>query len=180
MKPQQRKFIVEVKSARRRTTTIPSSIWGDTDLKALVRQAETEAPHLFEPAQHPGEPTPGQSAEVYPNESAGTDAVELTSDPAPPTEENIRTEDVSGPASLSPMEANRTKTIPPEDKPKRQGPTRRVRPLGSRTITAAPEAIYDELAMLEVENRRLKWLLAQRLEQENVQLRKMLERFGTN
>ncbi|WP_143033031.1 hypothetical protein [Sinorhizobium sp. NFACC03] len=180
MKRQQRKFIVEVKSARRRTTTNPSSIWGDTDLKALVRQAETEAPQLFEPAQRPDEPSPGQSAEVCPNESAGTDAVELTSDPAAPTEENIRAEDVSGPAFLSPMEANRTKTIPPENKPKRQGPTRRGRPLGSRTTTAAPEVLYDELAVLEVENRRLKGLLAQRLQQENVQLRKMLERFGTN
>ncbi|MCY1234760.1 hypothetical protein D9M72_473510 [compost metagenome] len=145
-----------------------------------MRAAETEAPHLFEPAQRPDEPSPGQSAEVCPNESGGTDAVELTSNPAAPTEENIRTEDVSGPASLSPMEASRTKTIPPEDKPKRQGPTRRGRPLGSRTTIAAPEAIYDELAVLEVENRRLKGLLAQRLQQENVQLRKMLERFETN
>lgn len=50
MKPQQRKFIVEVKSPRRRLTTSQSSIWGDTDLKAIARAAETEAPHLFEPA----------------------------------------------------------------------------------------------------------------------------------
>lgn len=120
MKPQQRKFIVEVKSARRRTTTSPSSIWGDTDLKALVRQAETEAPHLFEPAQRLDEPSPGQTAEVCPNKGAGTDTVEQTSDPAAPTEENIRTEDASGPASLWPMEANGTKTIAPEDRPKRQ------------------------------------------------------------
>lgn len=37
MKPQQRNFIVEVKSGRRRSAVRPASIWGDTDLKALVR-----------------------------------------------------------------------------------------------------------------------------------------------
>lgn len=47
MKPQQRKFIVEVKSARRRSTGRPAPIWGDTDLKAFVREAEAEVPHLF-------------------------------------------------------------------------------------------------------------------------------------
>ena len=39
MKPQQRNFIVEVKSGRRRSAVRPASIWGDTDLKALVGSA---------------------------------------------------------------------------------------------------------------------------------------------
>jgi hypothetical protein len=40
------------------------------------------------------------------------------------------------------------------------------------------EASYDELNSLEEENRRLKLLLATQLRQQNLQLRKMLERFA--
>lgn len=43
---------------------------------------------------------------------------------------------------------------------------------------ATTEVSPDYLAALDEENRRLKVLLAQRLQQENIQLRKMLERFG--
>ncbi|WP_221157847.1 hypothetical protein [Rhizobium sp. NLR9b] len=42
----------------------------------------------------------------------------------------------------------------------------------------AVEAPVDELAALDAENRRLKALLIQQLHQENLQLRRMLERFG--
>src|SRR5690606_25494119 len=47
MKTPQRAF-VEIKSGRRRSTVRPTSIWGNTDLKSLLREAETDAPHLFE------------------------------------------------------------------------------------------------------------------------------------
>lgn len=40
------------------------------------------------------------------------------------------------------------------------------------------DASYDELTSLEEENRRLKLLLATQLRQQNLQLRKMLERFA--
>ncbi|WFU05250.1 hypothetical protein QA648_31510 (plasmid) [Rhizobium sp. CB3171] len=62
MKTPQRNFVVEVKSKRRRSTTRPNSIWGNTDLKALARQAETEAPHLFEVKM--GLETSGQNGEM--------------------------------------------------------------------------------------------------------------------
>ena len=43
---------------------------------------------------------------------------------------------------------------------------------------ARVEAPVDELAALDAENRRLKARLIRHLHQENLQLRKMLERFG--
>lgn len=61
MRPQQRKFEVEVKPSRRRTTTRPSSIWGDTDLRALAREAEADAPHLFDPTAQEVAPVRGQA-----------------------------------------------------------------------------------------------------------------------
>jgi hypothetical protein len=60
MKPQ-RHFIVEIKSHRRKLKTEPNSIWGDTDLKALMREADIErksessidGPRIFESRQGP-------------------------------------------------------------------------------------------------------------------------------
>jgi len=180
MKPQQRKFIVEVKSARRRSSTSQTSIWGDTDLKALVRAAETEAPHLFEPAQRMNLPSPEASAEVLPNEDAVVEAAAPIADLAALTVGGTGSEDVfSGSAPILPLEVDRPKAIRQKTKPKRQGSARRGRPIGSRTVIAAPQAI-DDLAALEEENRRLKALLAQRLRQENLLIRKMLQRFETN
>lgn len=179
MKPQQRKFIVEVKSARRRSTTSQSSIWGDTDLKALVRAAETEAPHLFEPAQRMELPSPETTAEILPNEGAAIEAAAPIADLVDPTEGGAGSEDTSGPSLIPPLEVDRPKAIPQKTKLKRQGSARRGRPVGSRTDIATPQAI-DDLAALEKENRRLKALLAQRLRQENLLLQEMLERFETN
>lgn len=179
MKPQQRKFVVEVKSARRRSTTSQSSIWGDTDLKALVRAAETEAPHLFEPAQRMELPSPETTA-VLPNEGAVIEAAAPIADLADPTEGGTGNEDVfSGSAPILPLEVDRPKAIPQKTKLKRQGSARLSRSIGSRTVIVTPETI-DDLAALEEENRRLKGLLAQRLRQENILLQKMLERFETN
>lgn len=53
MKTPQRRFVVEFKSVRRQPKARTNSIWGDTDLKALVRDVEEEAPHLFDPNERP-------------------------------------------------------------------------------------------------------------------------------
>ncbi len=47
MKTPQRNFVVEFKSVRRQPKVGNSSIWGDTDLKSLVREVEGDTPHLF-------------------------------------------------------------------------------------------------------------------------------------
>lgn len=52
-------------------------------------------------------------------------------------------------------------------------PPLEVPPLGVATGPTAP----DDLAALEAENKRLRQLLADRLRSENVELRRMLERF---
>ncbi|MCY1507957.1 hypothetical protein D9M68_422510 [compost metagenome] len=145
-----------------------------------MRAAETEAPHLFEPAQRMELPSPETTAEVLPNEGAVIEAAAPIADLADPTEGGTGSEDVfPGSAPILPLEVDRPKTIPQETKPKRQGSARRGRPIGSRTVIVTPETI-DDLAALEEENRRLKALLAQRLRQENILLQKMLERFETN
>ncbi|KSV66652.1 hypothetical protein N182_35130 [Sinorhizobium sp. GL2] len=179
MKPQQRKFIVEVKSPRRRSTTRQSSIWGDTDLKAIARAAETDAPHLFEPAQPVKLPSPEITAEVLPNEGAVIEASARIADLAALTEGPRGIEDAAGPVPILPLEVDRPKAVPSQKKPKRQGLARRGRRNGSRAVIATPEASGD-LAALDEENRRLKGLLVQRLCEENAMLKKMLERFQTN
>ncbi|MBD9641373.1 hypothetical protein IB277_34305 [Ensifer sp. ENS07] len=179
MKPQQRKFIVEVKSPRRRSTASQPSIWGDTDLKAIARAAETDAPHLFEPAQPMELPSPEITAEVLPNEGAVIEASAPIADLAAPTEGGRGIEDAASSARVLPLEVDRPKAVPPQKKPKRQGLARKGRGIGSPTVIATPEASGD-LAALDEENRRLKGLVVQRLRQENTILKKMLERFETN
>ncbi|WP_077966600.1 hypothetical protein [Ensifer adhaerens] len=178
MKPQQRKFIVEVKSARRRSATRPASIWGDTDLKALARAAESEAPHLFA--------TVGQAADLAPPQSTeGSDQDGGTVGGAPPIagssalpEEAVVLPARSEDALAAHVNADLPVKVSQTPKPPR--PTRVARRPQNKTMaTAAPVAV-DALAALEDENRGLKALLAQRLRQENALLRQMLERFGAN
>lgn len=111
MKPQQRKFIVEVKSPRRRSTTSQSSIWGDTDLKAIARAAKTDAPHLFEPAQRMELPSPVTTEEVLPNEGAVIEVAASIANLAAPTEGGRGIEDASGSAPILPLEVDRPKSI---------------------------------------------------------------------
>ena len=48
MRAPQRNFVVEFKSRSRQPKAAkPASIWGDTDLKAVAREVEDEAGHLF-------------------------------------------------------------------------------------------------------------------------------------
>ncbi|WP_159949448.1 hypothetical protein [Rhizobium sp. 18065] len=49
MKTPHQNFVVEFKSGCRQHEARSGSIWGKTDLKALVRAAEADAPHLFDP-----------------------------------------------------------------------------------------------------------------------------------
>ncbi|MBD9627038.1 hypothetical protein IB279_29230 [Ensifer sp. ENS06] len=177
MKPQQRKFVVEFKSGRRRSTINPSSIWGDTDLKALVREAETEAPHLFEPADRTSEDWSEQSAEL--SSTDGTSIATSIAEPGALAEELRANQNAADSAFISPSQEDSPKTTSP-GAPQRPRRARSVRRSVSETITAATEVPSDDLAALEEENRRLKDLLARRLHHENNRLRRMLERFKTD
>ncbi|MBV7521142.1 hypothetical protein [Ensifer sp. ENS12] len=170
MKPQQRKFIVEVKSARRRSTVGPSSIWGDTDLKALVREAESEAPHLFGIVARPVERGPERTANARAEEESAINNVPAGA-PEVVTVSPDRSEDASAShADVVPA----TITAPQLSKLARQARGRRAR---SKASEAPMQVSVDDLVALEKENRRLKALLAHRLRQENAQLGSMLARF---
>lgn len=191
MKTQQRKFVVEIKSARRRSTTRPDSIWNDTDLKALVREVEADAPHLFEP--HIFSKTVGQDSELQPNSNPETslnDNVEVADD-RPISMPSIEAERIYFSQQGNDLAFNSVPQLN-EDASKWRSPkvARRRREarlnhtdftsdgLGARSTAAPVEAPSDELVALDEENRRLKGLLAKHLLQQNGQLRKMLARFG--
>lgn len=168
----------------------PDSIWAVTDLKALVREAEAEAPHPFEPYMIPK--TPGQDSE-------------LRTDPRPEThlDDNAETED-DRQISTSSVEAEQTypphqsndltfSSVPQlkEESSGRRSPAKHRREANVsgfsdgrpsvpsvRSTAAQVEASSDELVALDEENRRLKGLLAKHLLQQNMQLRMMLARFG--
>ncbi|NKJ34934.1 hypothetical protein [Rhizobium sp. SG570] len=190
MKPQQRTFVVEFKSARRRSSMRQDSIWSGTDLKTLAREAEAEAPHLFDP--NTVATTPSQDG-VMPAES----------EPAVHLDNKIETvDDKQISASLteaeqsSPSQQDNAPTFSavPDVKEVRAGRasprvSRRRRQASvvhhaqnakgavtERLTTAQGEMPSDELVVLDEENRRLKGLLANHLRQQNKQLREMLAR----
>lgn len=192
MKTQQRTFVVEFKSARRRSSLKQDSIWGTADLKALAREAEADAPHLFEP--NAGSTALGEDG-VLPSESG----------PATHLDDKFETVDDK---QISASLAEAEQFNPPQQDngltfssvsdvkegcPKRGSPgaprhrrqtsvihhTRNATSADTvRPITAQGEMHFDALVTLEDENRRLKGLLANHLRQQNRQLRAMLARFG--
>ncbi|EHS54080.1 hypothetical protein PDO_3797 [Rhizobium sp. PDO1-076] len=66
MKTPQQNFVVEFKSGRRHNDARSGSIWGNTDLKALVRAAEADAPHLFDAKTAPKDGIPHDKVEAAP------------------------------------------------------------------------------------------------------------------
>jgi hypothetical protein len=190
MKTQQRKFVVERKSGRRRLTMQPKSIWGDTDLKALVREVETDAPHLFEPSavsdtsfqisESQTEPRPDvqQSHDTETGDQPPTEILPVAAE-----QNTLQGGDLASGATVQ------LRPNGPRPRPQRKAKRRRVasdnRQAESANIalTVRPTidkggATDDELVALEQENRRLKGLLAQHFRQQNVQLRAMLARFA--
>lgn len=187
MKTQQRRFVVEVKSKGRRSVATPGSIWGTTDFKVLARQAASVAPQLFDDSGTTvdivtAEPTPvlapvPVAATAMDDETVGSAPVELQSvEPivaaAMPVEEThpLTTENTT--ATAQPSRAitqvkRRSRSL--------QKPV----PAATNDADTADEPLTDDLALLELENRRLKSLLIERLHQQNQQLRAMLNRFGS-
>lgn len=172
MKPQQRNFIVEVKSARRRSIVKPTSIWGDTDLKSLVREAEVAAPHLFEPAQQANKLSTSANAGAGPDDNVDASAM-IPDHVVVVGERQVGGADSPIPAPEAPS-ATKISTTALRPRRKKNG----IRQAVVSPIIAV-EAEPNELNALENENRSLKALLVRRLQEENVLLRGLLERFGT-
>ncbi len=183
MKTQQRSFVVEIKSARRRLKTQPKSIWGDTDFKALVRDAEATLPFMENavsdaPVSLVDRPLePQTQGDVTDSHEAGADVlIRLPS---------------SGPDAVQPHlqdQVSKENTAADRPKPKIARPLERsqispaqkaedIKPASAAAAVDDVEIHIDELALLDAENLRLKRLLAEHLRQQNAELMMMLKRF---
>ena len=191
MKPQQRKFIVERKFARRPAAKGPASIWADTDLKTLVREVEADAPHLFEPpivdkvleSAADARTRTSSEAEVPDNDVASAVAnISVPSADEPqivPSQQDV----VSSSGQLSRPAEKPSKRRPPQARRSQRDvdtnglivSTRAKLETSSKTDEPGPT--NDELIELEQQNRWLKRMLVERLRQQNSVLRTMLARF---
>ncbi len=186
MKTQQRKFVVEFKSTRRRTKAAPASIWGGTDLKALARETEADAPHLFGQApateivvnkrERAQEPTAilSEEFEVASAEPTSVAVPEM----AMPEPIETETEVISSPQPVPVQSEPSSPKLPMRRRKVRVADRSRKTGGIVRSSDAQAAGAIDELDTLEDENRRLKDLLAAQLREENVRLEMMLHRFG--
>ncbi|OWV72446.1 hypothetical protein ATY76_06370 [Rhizobium sp. R339] len=186
MKTPQRKFVVEFKSGRRQPKARTTSIWGDTDFKALAREVQDQSPHPFnatetaaesrdtlpEPLnQHPIGQIDAKAAEAAPSEPAQQQAAILIAEATVPAQE-------SQPASKPAAASKRA--------PRRYSKREPATVASALTVEANPRPQFEaedapaskqDIAFLEAENKRLKSLRAEQLHAENLQLRTMLARF---
>lgn len=190
MKTQKRPFVVERKVGRRRLTTQPTSIWGDTDLKALAQKVEADAPHLFERSiasepqnlaslrTDPDSETPvSENAEADGNQPSAAMSIE-------PKQVMVYADDklasgVAAQLSDASLNEQAPELVKRHRKPNGHYRSHRAESIAAESPTSAQIATHgDELDALDAENRRLKGLLASHLRQQNMQLRAMLGRFG--
>ncbi|WP_034884322.1 hypothetical protein M728_005569 (plasmid) [Ensifer sp. WSM1721] len=197
MKTPQRNFVVEFKAGRRRPKERTNSIWGDTDLKALAR--EVEESHLLSLGEAPAASEASKNS--TPDRINGGSASECDGDGVVAPAAAIPSTDGAQPDNQH--DAHRPEfeavTQMPESQPV-SGPTTSRGAVGKRAHFARVQAMHesmrthedqsqrsnapggllfvDEVAALDMENRRLKRRLAERLCAENLKLKKMLERFG--
>ena len=201
MRRPERTFVVEFKG-RRQAKAGANSIWGDTDFKALAREVEEKAPHLFsadEPPEKPdtGGTTPvdpvvvnassgpagdaGEEREVIPSLDGAQFAVsgEDGAGPAAEAVEQVQQSQAVSQLTLTPMNARRERT--------KRTLAHRISDVskGSREdqnpqTNTVKYPLLDELAVLEAENKRLKRLLATELHAQNMRLKTMLERFDAS
>ncbi|MCO5965091.1 hypothetical protein [Sinorhizobium meliloti] len=201
MKTPQRRFVVEVKSGRRLPKTKTNSIWGDTDLKALAREVEEKASHLFKSNEAPLTPDSGEMGLADPlnaasasedggdvdmaravipsSNGAETEMLKHAADP-PAAVEAVAQVQESEPAS----QRRTTSTGTPRKRALAQTIAHNSE-VGNedrkpQTATVDNPISVDELATLDADNKRLKRLLAQQLRAQNLWLKKMLERFDVD
>jgi hypothetical protein len=174
----QRNFVVEYKSNRRQPREAAKSIWGDADLRALSKAVVDDMP----PPVTVGQLDTSDELEQYPAnaEVQPPEALLITSSEA----EQLPAFQSVGPASSM---AETVDSRPVRMIRKRRGNrlanrgmtsvhTNEAVPSEAPVVSVAVEAL-DELAALELENRRLKRLLIDKLRRENEQLTEMLRRF---
>jgi hypothetical protein len=196
MKTPQRSFVVEFKSGRRQPKTKTNSIWGDTDLKALAREVEEKASHLFSSNDAPSTPDSAGLADSLNAASASEDGGDVDMARAvTPSSNGAETEilkHAADPPAAVEAVAQVQESQPASQRRTTSSGTPRKRAL-AQTIAhnsevgnedRKPQAgtvdnpiSVDELATLDADNKRLKRLLAEHLRAQNLWLNKMLERF---
>ena len=200
MRTPQRKFVVEFKSGRRQQRAETKSIWGDTDLKAFVRKAEDDAPHLFGSNETLGSSVDDRYLSPEPMNSGSPSAAGDDSDAAHSTllavdkdeakapkqpEDSVAAVDTLAQSEVSkkgrqprkPLKASTRKRARRAVAQAIDGEDRINGDLGAQFVTAADAVSLEEVAALDSENKRLRRMLAEVLCAENVQIRRMLERF---
>jgi hypothetical protein len=181
MKKQQRAFVVETKSTRRRSKTASKSIWGDTDFRTLVREAETAHPFKSSVVSE----VSGKDEALLANLGQLTESAVVTDHSDGKQGDPLATAaDQRLQALQNEVLMNGDVAAVVAEKPRRRAPKRRKGHPASIVVKSSDVSaivneytVSDELALLDAENQRLKWLLAERLRQQNTQLRKMFERF---
>ncbi|RVP11814.1 hypothetical protein CN085_24015 [Sinorhizobium meliloti] len=200
MKTPQRRFVVEVKSGRRLPKIKTNSIWGDTDLKALAREVEEKASHLFKSNEAPLTPDSGEMGLADPlNAASGSedggdvDMVRAVIPSSNGAETEILKHAADPPAAVEAV-AQAQESLSSRRRTTSTGtPRKRAKRALAQTIahnsevgnedrepqtaTADNPISVDELATLDADNKRLNRLLAQQLRAQNLWLKKMLERF---
>ncbi|NLS07462.1 hypothetical protein HGP14_29750 [Rhizobium sp. P32RR-XVIII] len=186
MKSQQRRFVVEIKSKGRRSAVRQGSIWGTTDLKAVTRQAASVAPQLFDDARATVDIATDEPTLVVAPVPAAPAPVDVDNEGSAPVELKAVVPTVAAPALIVETPPSTGGNTAAKVRPPRvavAGVKRRSRTVQKRIRAAArnlivtDEPLTHDLAVLELENRRLKLLLAEQLRQQNRELRAMLERF---
>jgi hypothetical protein len=188
MRTQQRSFVVEIKSARRRLKTQPKSIWGDTDFGALVRDTEATLPFMqnviSETSLPPGDLPLKREQQTELADFSNVDEKQPRVAPSLKADKNGRH---SQEAVSTDNDVSRIVRSEPKRRTAKALNRRRTRreaiaedvgaALFVMTARDAVETHIDELALLDAENNRLKRLLAEYLRHQNAQLGMMLERF---
>lgn len=163
----QRNFVVEIKSSRCRPKANVSSIWGDTDFKAIQREMAVEAPHVFEDAH--------ELATPHVLLPAKADVADRTPPVAEPQEQVAETTTIDAvqfaPDPQKRPSARRQTVATRQPAPERDG----VAKIASGN--SLPSALsFDSLIALENENQKLRQQLRDRLEAESAQLVQLLKR----
>ncbi|UFX13086.1 hypothetical protein [Sinorhizobium meliloti] len=197
MKTPQWRFVVERKSRRRQPKAQTNSIWGDTDLKALAREVEEKASHLFNSDEGPGRPGSGETRLADPIDAESVNERAYVARAAIPfiigaEVEISKLHEANDPAEVV-VQVEESQPAPQRRLTPTGTPQRRAKRASDQTIVRKPEVEYedrraqpgtaddpvsdDELAALDADNKRLKRLLAERLRAQNFRLKRMLERF---
>ncbi|MGF6175395.1 hypothetical protein [Ensifer sp. 4252] len=191
MKSRHPKFVIEFKSSRRQTKARSNSIWGDTDLKALAREVETDSSQLFI-APHTDSAPPFADAQISDTRSKlevqSVSGSITAASPEGPGEGLANPEEGVGLSSVPEiakceLDSKVASTIAPPKRAKRGrmvtriGAPKRIGVEVDAPTTPAEINMIDEIAALDAENKRLKAELAKRIHAENLQLRIMLSRF---